>query len=512
MVTSAQSTTDTPDLDAGPRRPIPEDWLPIGAAVLGFALAMLFRTGSVEFCLDDAWIHLAYADNLRNGYGFSYNPGDWETGSSSPLWVLLLAAWPVSHAPVWQVQLLGALLHGVTAFCGGRLAIDLARQRATVQRPVPLVSLTALAGLLVACWPPLLQGAVSGMEVPLTSAIILGTIVAALESRHVTAACLATLAAWARPEAAVTVAVFGGWLALTRRRVPAAGLVLGPIVGTATWMFWCHTISGYAWPNTRYVKATGGGLDGLRYVRDELLIWEPWLVSLSGVILLALAIHSSWRAGQREVAGLLFAWAATILVVAFSRQLHVGVQFYERRYFLIVSALPLVAMTMTLITRRRVVVALLWLPLGAAIGIQSASLHRATRNQEKDIHRLHRQPALYVRAQLPARAIIGVEGAGAIRYFAPRSMTIIDLVGLNDREIAHAESSRDRVCRLLEKHPTHLVLPDNVVPRLERVFDLRTLQRFEDPAYHQVHPPHPVSVRVFAIDGVKPAWTGRCPI
>src|SRR4051794_34832739 len=43
------------------------------------------------FPLDDAWIHLVYARSLAHGDGFAYNPGQLETGFTSPLWVMLLA-------------------------------------------------------------------------------------------------------------------------------------------------------------------------------------------------------------------------------------------------------------------------------------------------------------------------------------------------------------------------------------------------------------------------------------
>ena len=73
------------------------------ALLLGILAAGLFAWGGVDFCLDDAWIHLSYAKSLRLGDGLSYNPGDWETGFSSPLWALLLAVWPTGTAPVMSV-------------------------------------------------------------------------------------------------------------------------------------------------------------------------------------------------------------------------------------------------------------------------------------------------------------------------------------------------------------------------------------------------------------------------
>src|SRR5436190_21409966 len=91
-------------------------WLPAAvAAASAFAIAMAFALGSSDFCLDDAWIHLDYARSLKLGEGLSYNPGDLETGSSSPLWALLLALWPWGPDPVLAVKILGALLHAASA-------------------------------------------------------------------------------------------------------------------------------------------------------------------------------------------------------------------------------------------------------------------------------------------------------------------------------------------------------------------------------------------------------------
>src|SRR5690606_3109071 len=67
---------------------LPERSACVGAALIAAGFAGLFIVGSRDFPLDDAWIHLAYAKSLRLGDGLSYNPGDWETGASSPLWVL----------------------------------------------------------------------------------------------------------------------------------------------------------------------------------------------------------------------------------------------------------------------------------------------------------------------------------------------------------------------------------------------------------------------------------------
>jgi len=53
---------------------------------------MIRRGRGEHLPLDDAWIHLGYARNLlAHGY-YTYNPGSVQTGATSPLWTLTLAA------------------------------------------------------------------------------------------------------------------------------------------------------------------------------------------------------------------------------------------------------------------------------------------------------------------------------------------------------------------------------------------------------------------------------------
>jgi len=68
--------------------------LAIGCLTLGvFALtAYRFTGGQGGVPLDDAWIHFQFARNLARGDGLSFNPGHPTSGSTAPLWTLLLAA------------------------------------------------------------------------------------------------------------------------------------------------------------------------------------------------------------------------------------------------------------------------------------------------------------------------------------------------------------------------------------------------------------------------------------
>lgn len=65
----------------------------IGLTVMGIFLSRewLYNHSRLGVPLDDSWIHYRFASNLAQGNGFVYNIGEPVSGSTSPLWVFLLA-------------------------------------------------------------------------------------------------------------------------------------------------------------------------------------------------------------------------------------------------------------------------------------------------------------------------------------------------------------------------------------------------------------------------------------
>ena len=191
----------------------------LGAASVALALGLtvfLWRThriagtiGFGAFSLDDSWIHMQFARNLAEGRGFAYNPGEPVSGSTAPLWTLLLGgAFALGGAYPALAQALGIGCALATAWLAGRLA-----HRWTGSQELALLTsvLTALAG-------PVLWGALSGMEVALAALLVTGALVLRADGREPAAAIALGLADLARPEAFLLVPLC--WLSgpLTWRR------------------------------------------------------------------------------------------------------------------------------------------------------------------------------------------------------------------------------------------------------------------------------------------------------
>jgi hypothetical protein len=485
------------------------------ALVVALGVAALMISGSRDFPLDDAWIHLAYAKSLRLGEGLSYNPHDWETGFSSPLWVVLLAVWPSTASPVLAVKLLGALLHGLCAWLGTQIVLDLSAARASLERPFPRMSLSLLAGVLVATSPPLVEAATSGMEVPLAAALLLASVWAMIAGRVRGAGLLAALAVWARPEALPFTLVAAGMLAIAPRlaavRRAAIAAIAGSVSAMVAWSAYCLARTGRPWPNTQVVKGSGGGLAGLGYVADAVLPWQPWLVGITGVVLLFLALRREGRAPGGELRAIVIATIVTAIAIAITRPLHPGTTFYEARYFAPLAAMIPPCLVFGLPERPRWLGPALVLPIAGVTGLQLADVRASARAHEDDTELLHTRVAAWVAAELPPDAVVAVEGAGAMRWATPRTMTIVDLVGLNDHEAADLHHDRaGKLCHFVRRRPTHFVLPAPWVPLYAPVFVLAPVARFDDPAYTQVEPAAPLTVLVLAVTGVRPEWLDRC--
>lgn len=129
------------------------------ACFLGFALFLFvswISGGQLGFPLDDAWIHQTYARSLAQHGRFEFVPGIVSTGSTAPLWTLLLSVGYVLRLPylAWTF-LLGflSLVWLVTAVM-------------QVWRSLwpELAAKDWVAGITTALTWPLLWAAASGME------------------------------------------------------------------------------------------------------------------------------------------------------------------------------------------------------------------------------------------------------------------------------------------------------------------------------------------------------------
>jgi len=265
-------------------------------ALTAFALnAYHFTGGQGGVPLDDAWIHFQFARNLARGDGLSFNPGQPTSGSTAPLWTLLLTG----------IYLVG----GDFPIAGQALsaACYLAMLAATYTLGKQLTDrrwAAWLAGMVVALNGRMVWAGLSALEICLFATLSLLAISAHLHDRvahryRLRTAALFGLAALSRPEGYLLFALamadytwnilrstpsnqrlpesrFTHYALHILRQLPLLPIALFALIILPYLLFSYHT-SDHLLPNTYHAKATVGLLPD-RAFRDSLSVSAIYLI------------------------------------------------------------------------------------------------------------------------------------------------------------------------------------------------------------------------------------------
>ena len=148
-------------------------------AVLSWYLLSPEYFVSRGFPLDDAWIHMVYGRELALSGTLAYNPGEPATGATSVGWAFLLA---VPHLVTEEfgtllrwVKFQGVGLHCLTTFAVF-MALVSARRRDIDEASDDWerYAVAVAGGAFVGLHPDLVAASVSGMEIPLATAVAAG--------------------------------------------------------------------------------------------------------------------------------------------------------------------------------------------------------------------------------------------------------------------------------------------------------------------------------------------------
>ena len=428
--------------------------------------------GALGFPLDDAWIHAQFARNLATGQGFSYTGTRWVAGSTAPLWTVVLAiGYFVLRNAVLAAAVWGTLLQAATAYYAARLVELLG-----APRMLCYVCATASATVPVIVW-----GAVSGMEVPLASALLLAGLFYYLQDdgpgRH-RGTALVGLAALARPETLVMVAsmpvieLFRRGSAMERAKGATASALLGAAMVAPAVLLSYATI-GRPLPTTFYVKS-GPGVVRAANTQDAALAkrnlgtFGPLALKNFAIILreqlsvaalfVPLGLVACFR--RRPVAGSLFLLALTVVPFAMGSVAPQRLKPDNVRYVgqLVAVAVPVSILGVAWLVRRRTAFATsVSFGLVCFIAVRTVEGAGAYATSVKNIEELHVTAGRWLREHLPGKSLIAVNDVGAIAYFSGHR--VLDLEGLVSPEALEYRGLSDRGLRLaMAARPAYVVI------------------------------------------------------
>ncbi|MFO0682730.1 MAG: hypothetical protein U0234_11790 [Sandaracinus sp.] len=451
----------------------------------------------IGFPLDDAWIHDVYARSLAHGGLFEYVPGRPEAGFTSPLWVVALAPiWAVTSDP--RMVALATKVLGVALSAGLSVLADRLATRLSGERRVGLV-----AGLLVALDPSLAFAAVSGMEVSLAAAAMLGGLLAWLEDRPGLAGGLFAAALLARPECALVTVLLAGLearrVSKSERAARLARLLVPSAIAGGLWSGFCLVVAGRPLPNTFYAKHHPHSLldvvsDVPRMVGPQLLA-QSWFFLGSGFVLLGLAVVRIGRDAkldrERRLGVLLgplvflagIAWAHDILFVRAFATLRYVLPHQPWTLALVAvgarEALPRVLALRTERAARPLAIgAIATASLVLPLAVLPMRLDRSARDYAwncQNIEEMQVRIGLWLHEHTRPGEWVATHDAGAIRIFSDRP--VLDLAGLNEHRVSSVGAGL-----FAEVHPRYFVVFPTWFPHMTQSPRYRGV--FSAPASH----------------------------
>ena len=303
----------------------------------GCIVLALVRSWQSTWICDDAFIVFRYAQNLVEGRGLVFNPGERVEGYSDFLWTLYAAlGLAVGANPETWVVTLGALSYlgivGLLIWIHGQVAARLGAPRMVVP----------FGALAAAAMPDLAVHAVSGLETTCFTFLALAGFAALLVDKpklELLAGVAFGAAALTRPEGVLFGVAAIAWLLVTKRYASAmrvSGILLA-FFGAQ--MIFRVAYYGDLMPNTYYAKSGGSAWwgQGLHYLWLFVLRYPP----------IALAPFAAFLA-PRKIRPIVF-FALLLGGVHAAWVVRVGGDFMFARFFVPATPFFLVAMDATML-------------------------------------------------------------------------------------------------------------------------------------------------------------------
>ncbi|TFF84769.1 hypothetical protein EU524_00315 [Candidatus Thorarchaeota archaeon] len=415
------------------------------------------------FTIDDSWIHLQFARTIYQGNPWEYSPGYPSTGSTSPLWSLIISPVFLFSSEV-SGQVSGVIIISIVFFVLATYMVGWLVSNYTDGFWWGIV-----ASALFVFFPRNTWLMLSGMETPLFMFMLLSSIVLLdTEDRKydLLLGVVAGLAYLSRPEGAIVALLIPvRYVILLRKgsldRTRIATFVLSGVFALAVispWMIHCYNTTGHLLPDTFYAKVHAP-------TPGEIAAWDGWWAYFTSTI--PFIILGVFPGIVLIAKGRPFPWLIPVaLTVMYRLSTPYASLINNHRYLvpvfglLVIPAVAAVAyflhvlavgifrspdVSATSILMAACVFLLLVMPLIPEYDAQRIYYGRAVRT----VNDLHVNIGHWMAENTPDDAVFATHDAGAIRFISNRSM--IDLAGLVSPDIIHGDMTPREILSYLRQ-------------------------------------------------------------
>ena len=388
---------------------------------------------------DDSYIFYAYAQNLANGEGYVFNPGERVNATTSPLYTLLLALFyaALRFLPFVTLPLIGHVIGAVSLFflCYFLMRAFASDEDSIYPYAVPLVLLAS----------PFMPRAV-GMELFLSMMLGVLALYYYARERRVAAAFACALAVLGRPDMLLVAGILLLYDLARYRRLPTLRMAVVFLLPLAVWTAFSLYYFGSVVPTTYSAKLaqTEAGLWGAGPVFFRGLVSaHAWFGGsangrLIGILMLSGAVTAAWHLRtwsllRHPVLHVILLWNLVYLLVY-------GVVLKAPAYAWYYTPLALgiaVIITLAIEGIYRALVDNRVLPSALVLSVAYAGMVIAglvfpvvgLKQPVMPTYENYRQAAEWLNDHAPTGSSVGAGDIGVLRFYYTKG-TIIDYAGL----------------------------------------------------------------------------------
>jgi hypothetical protein len=414
------------------------------AIVLLIVLMLPLRGGFT----DDGFIHIQYAQNLIARGEYSFNPGEVSFGTTSPLWVMELAAVGLVTGGGESLITISRVLSWLSGIAAVAVAYLLVLALGGRRWTAVLAAASLAADVWFVRWTAL------SME---TSTAVLAVLLVALSSVNAdrsrrAAAFLGVtiaLASLVRPEVYLVIPVYAVSILLRRGRVDGRCALTTLAVGAALlvpWLVFAQFYIGSLLPNTAGAKSGGVVLDPIAFIRKfdpvvKIVASSQAIPALAALVALAVKRGESRLLSPPMRFILLWVLALPIAYVVFDIQI-------LSRYLLLVTPLVCVAgwigieelagARLESTVGRTLTAVLAALAIAVNTGFYLQVVVPPSRAFSHDLTHNLKDLAVYIRAHSAEDAVVAAADIGYLAFYSQRR--VLDLGGLVEPETGDLRS------------------------------------------------------------------------
>lgn len=461
---------------------------------------------------DDPYITYRYAQNIINGVGFVFNPGEQVLSTTTPLFAIILAV----LSPIWDnAPHLANLISAFSVALGAVFLWDLSQTWKS-----PAAGWASL--LLYPLFPILLR--TTGSETPLFLALCLGGFAFYARKLYYPTAFCAALALLTRPDGILVAGILSlDYIIRIRKPIPWGPILLFSLI-TAPWVAFAWVYFGSPIPITLTTKIHQGSMAiAMGYLDGAVVLFKNYYSQgnyrIEIFLILVGFAYLLWRSYRDRFFRrwlVFYGWIALYFLSYSILNVSSYFWYYAPLVPGIVGLIGLgveaivkgVLAVFDLLTRRKVdalqskhpttiLTFSMIMIIGALAYFQFEDINQLRREIDQRIL-IYREIGQWIGDNIPQNASLGALEVGIIGYYGQRPL--VDFAGLIKPEVGE-QLSRDfqfdeaALWAMKTYHPEYLVLQEAALPAFEEAYVRGNCVRVKN--FKGVKFDYPVNIGIF---------------